>query len=494
MSRRSPRCSGERRSYSERLYYPCRATPCRATLRAGRHLAPAHIALGPLHSMLNEQLDKQKEQLVREAGSALRQQEQALEQLSSSAVGSLRRPPVAAPSTTAQRPTAEMAASVPVEDSAPSGPGRGDSNNGGGAFVSERMDFAPRWASSSSSDYATAAAHDAAEADPRGGAFDGRIEAGGGIDMNAELAEMEAEEEPPHAEVEVEPAAAEVEAEAAYMGIEAELRYVKAQLAVTGEEVLRLRSQLAAKASELTEAAATVKEQKQELAKQSKAEKAGKAALEREKVTVAEQRVRIEALERELALTKKEAEETARTSKASSTEQRAKDVRLNRALEELEKYRSQLRELREDRDGAGQGARAEAARLAAENNRLKKRQSELLLAFKKQVSAALLPSPSHSFPPDRHCLPHPFPPPLPAPLLDSHSQPPCHEQPHPRNTPTRTTPTPRPNTTHHRSPPYCTHTPIPTPRNTHPQPHPHPQSPSTAHPPPRLPALPSHPR
>ena len=83
--------------------------------------------------MLNEQLDKQKEQLVREAGSALRQQEQALEQLSSSAVGSLRRPPVAAPSTTAQRPTAEMAASVPVEDSAPSGPGRGDSNNGGGA-------------------------------------------------------------------------------------------------------------------------------------------------------------------------------------------------------------------------------------------------------------------------------------------------------------------------------------------------------------------------
>ena len=37
-------------------------------------------------SMLNEHLDKQKEQLVREAGTALRQQEQTLEQLSSSAV------------------------------------------------------------------------------------------------------------------------------------------------------------------------------------------------------------------------------------------------------------------------------------------------------------------------------------------------------------------------------------------------------------------------
>lgn len=57
-----------------------------------------------------------------------------------------------------------------------------------------------------------------------------------------------------------------------------------------------------------------------------------------------------------------------------------------------------LRDLREDREGSGQGARAEAARLLAENARLKKRQSELLLAFKKQmklidvVSAAYIPS------------------------------------------------------------------------------------------------------
>lgn len=69
-------------------------------------------------------------------------------------------------------------------------------------------------------------------------------------------------------------------------------------------------------------------------------------------------------------------------------------VRLNRALEELERYRAKLREMREDREGAGQGARAEAQRLASENNRLRKRQAELLLAFRKQVPVFPARSPS----------------------------------------------------------------------------------------------------
>ena len=60
-------------------------------------------------------------------------------------------------------------------------------------------------------------------------------------------------------------------------------------------------------------------------------------------------------------------------------------MRLNRALEELEKTRAQLKQAKEEREGAGQGARADAARLAAENARLRKRQSELIIAFKKQV-------------------------------------------------------------------------------------------------------------
>ena len=59
-------------------------------------------------------------------------------------------------------------------------------------------------------------------------------------------------------------------------------------------------------------------------------------------------------------------------------------MRLNRALEELQKAKTQLKQVEEQREEVGGTARAEAARLAAENTRLRKRLSELLLAFKKQ--------------------------------------------------------------------------------------------------------------
>ena len=51
--------------------------------------------------------------------------------------------------------------------------------------------------------------------------------------------------------------------------------------------------------------------------------------------------------------------------------------------------RAQLREARESKDGAGAGARADAQRLAAENTRLRRRQAELIGAFKKQVMMAV---------------------------------------------------------------------------------------------------------
>ena len=54
-----------------------------------------------------------------------------------------------------------------------------------------------------------------------------------------------------------------------------------------------------------------------------------------------------------------------------------------------DRCRAQLRELRESKDGAGAGARADAQRLAAENTRLRRRQAELIGAFKKQVMMAV---------------------------------------------------------------------------------------------------------
>jgi len=162
-------------------------------------------------------------------------------------------------------------------------------------------------------------------------------------------------------------------------------RFKAARLMVLQEEVEQLRAQLAAKTEEAAQAERHAREEQQQRAKQDKAEKQLRAALEREKSVTSELRARGDALEAELSVARRESDEASRAKQAVSSEQRGKDVRLNRALEELDRYRNQLRELREDRDGAGQGARAEAQRLAAECSRLRKRQSELLLAFRKQA-------------------------------------------------------------------------------------------------------------
>ena len=169
------------------------------------------------------------------------------------------------------------------------------------------------------------------------------------------------------------------------MGTAAQLRYQKARMEVLQEELEKTRSEAASKASVLLATEKELKEAQQQRAKLERNEKALQASLEREKAATAEQRQRADKMERELAMLRKETEEVGRGQRNALGELRGKDVRLNRALEELERYRTQLREMREARDGAGQDARADAQRLAAENARLKKRQSDLVLAFKKQA-------------------------------------------------------------------------------------------------------------
>ena len=181
------------------------------------------------------------------------------------------------------------------------------------------------------------------------------------------------------------------------VGAEAQLRYQKATLQAMEAELAKAREQAASKASRLQAAELQLKvvallwnrlklkEAHQHRAKLERSEKGVQASLERERAAASEQRLRADTLERELSLLRKESEEQGKGQRNALGELRGKDVRLNRALEELERYRSQLREMREARDGQGHDARSEAQRLAAENARLRKRQADLILAFKKQA-------------------------------------------------------------------------------------------------------------
>lgn len=66
-------------------------------------------------------------------------------------------------------------------------------------------------------------------------------------------------------------------------------------------------------------------------------------------------------------------------------DQSAKEAKLNRALEELEKAKLQLKEARVSENQKGDGLRRDMDRVLEENSRLERQKNELLAAFKKQM-------------------------------------------------------------------------------------------------------------
>jgi hypothetical protein len=63
----------------------------------------------------------------------------------------------------------------------------------------------------------------------------------------------------------------------------------------------------------------------------------------------------------------------------------SKDAKLNRAVEELEKVKMQLREARVVEQGRNEGQRRDMERLVEDNRKLEKQRNELMQAFKKQM-------------------------------------------------------------------------------------------------------------
>ena len=90
------------------------------------------------------------------------------------------------------------------------------------------------------------------------------------------------------------------------------------------------------------------------------------------------------ALENELASIRLELEELRKAEKLAVNEARNKDLRLNRALEEVEKLKSKLKEIEANREG-NEVARKDYEKLLKENQRLDKQKNDMLQAFKKQM-------------------------------------------------------------------------------------------------------------
>ena len=103
------------------------------------------------------------------------------------------------------------------------------------------------------------------------------------------------------------------------------------------------------------------------------------------KSTISDQNVRITSLDKALADANKELSAGERNKKQQVQNQGNAEAKLNRALEEVEKYKLALREAKINETGKSDGIRRDLDRLTEENKKLERQRNELLQAFKKQM-------------------------------------------------------------------------------------------------------------
>ncbi|CAD7940543.1 unnamed protein product [Amoebophrya sp. A120] len=103
------------------------------------------------------------------------------------------------------------------------------------------------------------------------------------------------------------------------------------------------------------------------------------------KKTVALLEQKIRDFEKDLGDARKENDQLSLQSRKQEQDINSKEARVNRLLEDCERYRTSLRELRSQDQDKTKSDRKELDRLLAENRKIERQRNELVAAFKKQM-------------------------------------------------------------------------------------------------------------
>jgi chromosome segregation ATPase len=124
---------------------------------------------------------------------------------------------------------------------------------------------------------------------------------------------------------------------------------------------------------------------KADLQKENKAKTVAEIKCDKYKRLSEENEEKSKELERELGALRKEGERLERELKKEITDSQTKEVRLNRALEEVTRVKNQMKGQSSSGKDMLEESRKKADRLAGENAKLEKQKKELITAFRKQM-------------------------------------------------------------------------------------------------------------
>ncbi|KAM9181795.1 testis-expressed protein 9 isoform 1-T1 [Mergus octosetaceus] len=169
------------------------------------------------------------------------------------------------------------------------------------------------------------------------------------------------------------------------IGAEAQIRFLKAKLHVMQEELDSLASECRKKDDENQSLKSRLKDTEEEKTRLQRTISVQQSQNEKYKMLSQEANKKSEGLQQEVIALGKELEHLKRVQKQTATSQSATEVRLNRALEEAERYKIELNKLKQsNKDVVNQELKA-IEELKTENKKLQKEKGELIAGFKKQL-------------------------------------------------------------------------------------------------------------
>ncbi|CAD5115822.1 DgyrCDS4762 [Dimorphilus gyrociliatus] len=172
---------------------------------------------------------------------------------------------------------------------------------------------------------------------------------------------------------------------AGQMGSEAQIRFLKAKAKAMQEELDILTEECSNKKEENTELASKLKTCEEELSRSKKSLSSHEATVRKLNRIIEESSATSERLNQELSSLKSEYDQLTRSQKKMNSEQGAVEIRLRRALEEVEKYKSEINRAKSARKESTEADKRRMNELTAENRKLEKQKNELMIGFKKQM-------------------------------------------------------------------------------------------------------------